>query len=216
MGTPGVGALLASILGRGVRRAGVGNSLDGGPRPQPLSGRYREQLRTTGLVDLAEEVGLAGELLDDPTLVRQLGVRHLLVDEVQNLDAERYHLVTRLALDAQTAVLVGDARQSIYGFRSADPIRPTAVLTDLDATVVYLAGSHRCRQPILDAASMLVVHQVADVPCSSHRPTRTTNVNWRSAFQWGVIVSRSDQSSGPAQKGRSKGDGGGGIGVATM
>jgi len=125
--------------------------------------RYRDSLRERGLVDLTEVVALAGDLLTDSELARRLGARHVLVDEVQDLDADQHRLVGQLARHAQSTVMVGDPRQSIYGFRNAHPERLQTLSADLGAEVVHLRASHRCRQPVLDAASALVAGQHADV-----------------------------------------------------
>lgn len=66
-------------------------------------------------------------LLHDPTIRRRLGsrYRHVLLDEAQDLNRLQGHLVEALLAGAAAGsarlFVVGDHRQSIYGFRHAEP-----------------------------------------------------------------------------------------------
>lgn len=80
-------------------------------------------------LDFEDLIHHALALLDDasrPVLRRmRAGIRHLLVDEFQDTDEKQYRiaaLLTRLAEgeDGAKLFIVGDAKQSIYGWRGAD------------------------------------------------------------------------------------------------
>lgn len=80
-------------------------------------------------LDFEDLIHRALALLDDPDrpVLRRTraGIRHLLVDEFQDTDEKQYRiaaLLTRLAEgeDGAKLFIVGDAKQSIYGWRGAD------------------------------------------------------------------------------------------------
>jgi len=94
----------------------------------PLHRRVRDELRARGVVtfeDLLQET--ASLLADGPGVAAREGARidQLLVDEFQDTDRLQCEIVRRLALDGKAEnrpglFLVGDPKQSIYGWRSAD------------------------------------------------------------------------------------------------
>lgn len=72
--------------------------------------------------DYTEIARLAVELLESDLEVRdrvQRSYRALLVDEAQDLNDHQYALIRALQIDQE--MLVGDIKQSIYGFRGAAP-----------------------------------------------------------------------------------------------
>lgn len=82
--------------------------------------------RESNGVDFDDQIALAIELLEKDRSPSLLGLRkrysHLLVDEFQDTDPYQWKLVDLLWDEGRTSKLfiVGDPKQSIYGFRSAD------------------------------------------------------------------------------------------------
>ncbi len=88
-----------------------------------------EEKYSMGAIDFNDMLRKAHDvLLDDE--VRDMaisGIRHILVDEFQDTDSLQYEIIKRLVPSIQdpsaggpTLFIVGDAKQSIYGFRNAD------------------------------------------------------------------------------------------------
>jgi ATP-dependent helicase/nuclease subunit A len=94
----------------------------------PLVGEVRERMRREGFALFEELLDRARDLLAQRPDVRaavRRGIRQLLVDEFQDTDRRQCALVELLALDGNPAerpglFVVGDPKQSIYGWRSAD------------------------------------------------------------------------------------------------
>ena len=79
---------------------------------------------TAPALDAAELVGAALDALaSDPELLaaERERVRHLLVDDAQDLDPQQMELVRVLGRTARTVLLAGDPDQAVLGFRGADP-----------------------------------------------------------------------------------------------
>lgn len=75
--------------------------------------------------------------------------RHLLIDEAQDTNFGQFALLKFIAADRFSNVTaVGDTRQSIFGFRDADP----QSLQDFEATICNLGKNFRSFQAILDLA----------------------------------------------------------------
>ncbi|MHB0970861.1 MAG: UvrD-helicase domain-containing protein [Thermoanaerobaculia bacterium] len=92
--------------------------------------RFRDEEKDRrGVVDFDDLLFRVRRLLDNPEVLNALRRRYeyLFVDEFQDTDRVQAEIINRLARDASGAfvggktVLVGDAKQSIYGFRRADP-----------------------------------------------------------------------------------------------
>ena len=88
---------------------------------------YQERCDNAGLVDFAEILLRAHELLrDTPALLAHYRQRfgELLIDEFQDTNAIQYGFVRLLAGDTGRVFVVGDDDQAIYGWRGATRATP--------------------------------------------------------------------------------------------
>ena len=109
---------------------------------------------TAPALDAAELVGAALDALaGDPELLaaERARVRHLLVDDAQDLDPQQMELVGVLGRTAQSVVVAGDPDQAVLGFRGADPSGMDAV----EAPTAVLTVDHRSRAAVRAAGSRL-------------------------------------------------------------
>lgn len=90
---------------------------------------YRRAKRERNAIDFDDMIHLTLELLQDTSIVTSLrkSVRFIMVDEFQDTDPLQYEVLSKLApaLDGEdvptpNVCIVGDDKQSIYGFRDAD------------------------------------------------------------------------------------------------
>ncbi|HNW92884.1 MAG TPA: UvrD-helicase domain-containing protein [bacterium] len=83
--------------------------------------------------------------------------RYLLVDEYQDTNAAQYALLRELTGDAGNLCVVGDDRQSIYGWRGACADNVDKFKEDFPAhAVIDLTRNYRSNQSILDFANKLM------------------------------------------------------------
>lgn len=84
--------------------------------------RYEERKRRDGLLDFEDLQLIARRLLRDVEELRReyrRKFRHVLVDEFQDINGLQKELIDLLS-SGRNLFVVGDTRQSIYGFRNAD------------------------------------------------------------------------------------------------
>ena len=94
----------------------------------PLLGEVRRTMRDAGVLSYADLLGRCRDLLvDHPEVAarERRAIDQLVVDEFQDTDALQCEIVAALALDGPDTerpglFLVGDPKQSIYGWRNAD------------------------------------------------------------------------------------------------
>ncbi len=85
--------------------------------------------------------------------------RHLLVDEVQDVDRSQLDLALLLAAPDNSLFCVGDDDQSIYGWRLADVRRILGLADRLPGlSRVDLEVNYRCPRPVVERAVRLVEH----------------------------------------------------------
>ncbi len=82
---------------------------------------------------------------------------YILVDEYQDTNQIQYLLTKLLAAKYRQITAVGDASQSIYGWRGADYKNLSAFTIDFaDATVINLEQNYRSTENILEAANSVI------------------------------------------------------------
>lgn len=121
---------------------------------------YQRILRRNHALDfddmLLETIHLFQEQSEILTNYQEL-FRYILVDEYQDTNAPQYHLIKLLAAKYQNVCVVGDASQSIYGFRGADFRNIVNFKKDYpDAKEFQLEQNYRSTQIILDAAHSVI------------------------------------------------------------
>ncbi|MGI8816138.1 MAG: ATP-dependent helicase [Pseudonocardia sp.] len=112
---------------------------------------------TAAALDAAELVAAALDALGaDPELraAERRRIRHLVVDDAQDLDPQQMRLIGLLGATAETFLLGGDPDQAVLGFRGADP----TALRDADSSgerTVLLTRDHRAAAALRTATSRL-------------------------------------------------------------
>ena len=123
---------------------------------------YQERCERAGLVDFAELLLRAHELLrDNPGLLAHYRhrFREILVDEFQDTNAIQYGFVRLLAGDSGHVLVVGDDDQAIYGWRGAKVENVQHFLKDFPgAQTIRLEQNYRSSANILDAANAVIAH----------------------------------------------------------
>ena len=114
---------------------------------------YNARLQAAGVLDFDD---LLLRALDKGTS----GARrftHLLVDEFQDIDELQYRLVRAWSAQSESLFVIGDADQSIYGFRGADGQAFARLQADIpDLTAIRLTENYRSSPEIISCAlSML-------------------------------------------------------------
>ena len=133
------------------------------PSPGPVARAflaYERELGRVGGIDFDDLVALALRRLgEDAVLLARWRSRcaHLLVDEVQDVDASQLSMALLLAAPDNRIFLVGDDDQSIYGWRLADVRRVLGLAGALPGLRrVDLEVNYRCPAPVVAAAVRLV------------------------------------------------------------
>ncbi|MEM6456238.1 MAG: UvrD-helicase domain-containing protein [Acidobacteriota bacterium] len=131
----------------------------------PLMLRVRATLDRRGVVNFDDLLQRTVALLDArPGVGRQLrrGLDQLLVDEFQDTDRRQCALIDHIAFggpDGPCLFVVGDPKQSIYGWRSADLAAYDAFLTRMDAHSglrLALTRNFRSVPAVLDEVTRVV------------------------------------------------------------
>ncbi|MDV6316557.1 DNA helicase II [Idiomarina sp. HP20-50] len=121
---------------------------------------YQESCDRAGLVDFAELLLRAHELLRNNRVVRehyQNRFRHILVDEFQDTNSIQYAWVRLLAGEQNSVTIVGDDDQSIYGWRGAKVENIHQFLSDFEgAETIRLEQNYRSTSTILRAANSVI------------------------------------------------------------
>jgi DNA helicase-2/ATP-dependent DNA helicase PcrA len=123
---------------------------------------YQERCEQAGLVDFAEILLRAHELLrDHPPLLQHYRHRfqQLLIDEFQDTNSLQYAFIRLLAGDTGQVFVVGDDDQAIYGWRGAKVENVNRFLRDFPgAKTIRLEQNYRSSANILNAANAVIAH----------------------------------------------------------
>lgn len=146
----------------------------GAARVADLYLHYEEAKRRRGVVDLDDLPLHAADLLDDePRFAAAVRwrFRHLLVDEMQDVNPAQFRLLRGLAGEDPDLFVVGDPNQSVYAWNGADPAL-LDTLPDVYPTVRVLRmdRNHRCSPQVVAVAVAALGLAGTDVPSSSRPP----------------------------------------------
>ncbi|CAK1227868.1 Superfamily I DNA or RNA helicase (UvrD) [Fructobacillus tropaeoli] len=129
---------------------------------------YQKALRQAQSVDFDDLIMLTIELFEKAPDVLQRyqdQFRYLHVDEYQDTNDAQYKIVNMLAQGSKNLAVVGDADQSIYGWRGANMQNILNFEKDWpEAKSVFLEQNYRSTQSILDAANDVINHNNERVP----------------------------------------------------
>lgn len=123
---------------------------------------YQEELQRSEAMDFDDLIMLTLRLFDehpDVLAYYQQRYQYIHVDEYQDTNHAQYQLVKLLASRFKNICVVGDADQSIYGWRGADMQNILDFEKDYpEAKVVLLEENYRSTKKILKAANDVIQH----------------------------------------------------------
>lgn len=129
---------------------------------------YQQHLLENNALDFDDLLMLAVKVLKEHSDVRekyQDRFQYILVDEYQDTNGAQYQLTTLLAGKYRNLCVVGDADQSIYGWRGADIRNIMDFEKDYpEAAVIKLEQNYRSTKTILNAANSVIEHNIDRKP----------------------------------------------------
>jgi DNA helicase II / ATP-dependent DNA helicase PcrA len=129
-------------------------------KAEAVAKAYGEALAAAGAVDFADLIRLPVRLLrtvPEALDAVRAEIRHLLVDEFQDVDGGQADMTRLIAAGAESFLAVGDEDQSIYGWRGGSAAPMLSFERDHPgAAVLHLGTNYRSRAAVLAAAGVLI------------------------------------------------------------
>jgi DNA helicase-2/ATP-dependent DNA helicase PcrA len=162
-----------------------------------LFSSYEEERQRRGVLDL-DDLLLESALVMEEHLAfadaLRWRLRHLFVDEMQDVNAAQFRLLRTLVADEPDLFVVGDPNQSVYGWNGADP----QLLADLPAVfpgtrVIRLDDNHRCSPGIVRLAAaaldnsafgLISTREEGSVPTVAEHDTDRAEAQWVARQAW--------------------------------
>lgn len=123
---------------------------------------YQKKLKIANAMDFNDLLLVTVKLLEENEAVRQFyqhKFQYIHVDEYQDTNTTQYRLVQLLAGLLKNICVVGDADQSIYGWRGANMENILNFEKDYpNATTILLEQNYRSTQNILQAANSVITN----------------------------------------------------------
>jgi DNA helicase-2/ATP-dependent DNA helicase PcrA len=143
----------------------------GAARIAELYGRYEDNRRRQGLLDLDDLLWTCADLLEEDgrfAAAVHWRFRHLFVDEMQDVNPAQFRLLRALLGENPDLFVVGDPNQSVYGWNGADPTLLDRLPDILPGTrVVRLDENHRCSPQVVTVAVAALGLADGGVPTST-------------------------------------------------
>ena len=121
---------------------------------------YQDKLRSNNALDFDDLLLIAVSILEENEDIRekyQRRFRYIMVDEYQDTNGAQYKLTQLLAAGHHNICVVGDADQSIYGWRGADMRNIMNFEKDYpEARTIMLEQNYRSTKKILAAANAVI------------------------------------------------------------
>ncbi|MGX5377714.1 DNA helicase PcrA [Ligilactobacillus sp. LYQ135] len=125
---------------------------------------YQDRLQQDQAMDFDDLIMKTIDLFKEAPAVLEFYQRkfkYIHVDEYQDTNEAQYELVNLLADQYRNICVVGDADQSIYGWRGANMENILNFENDYpDAKVIKLEQNYRSTKTILDAANKVIEHNI--------------------------------------------------------
>ena len=128
---------------------------------------YERFKKQRGLIDYTDMEVLVRLLLDNPSVLEVLReeVDLLMVDEFQDTSPIQLDIFLKLSKIANHSIWVGDPKQSIYGFRGAEPRLMHAIISHFGIqSKDILKDSWRSRPDIVHAVNAVFTKAFDDLP----------------------------------------------------
>lgn len=129
---------------------------------------YQKKLRNNNALDFDDLLMISVILLEEHEEILekyQTRFKYILIDEYQDTNAAQYSLAKRLAAKHRNLCVVGDADQSIYGWRGADIRNIMDFEKDYpEAQTIKLEQNYRSTKNILAAANAVIEHNIERKP----------------------------------------------------
>ncbi len=134
----------------------------------PVYRLYQEKLKANNALDFDDLIMVTVRLFEsNPHVLAyyQTRFQYILVDEYQDTNHAQYTLVNLLAQRYRNLCVVGDADQSIYGWRGADIQNILEFEKDYpEARVIKLEQNYRSTKSILAAANTVIERNLSRKP----------------------------------------------------
>jgi ATP-dependent exoDNAse (exonuclease V) beta subunit len=113
---------------------------------------YANRKKEKGIIDYTDMIDGARRLLDQPEVLKHLAERFdcLVIDEFQDINPLQFSFLWKLHKAGVPALIVGDLKQSIMGFQSADPRLMGSLLTQYPEQCSPLNANWRSQAKLMD------------------------------------------------------------------
>ncbi len=138
---------------------------EGDPALVEVARLYQDWLIERKSLDFDDLIRYAVALLryhDEVRAHYRRTLKHVLVDEYQDINVSQYELLKLLAPFSSSITIVADDDQSIYGWRGSQPELIDDFIERYRPHIVKLELSYRCPPAILYGAQGLITHQRSD------------------------------------------------------